>query len=399
VANVALSCGINPQALLVLMQKEQGLITDPAPPQWKYDSATGSGCPDTAPCDPSSKGFFNQVYGAAQQFKKYRLNPDSYNYVAGRYNTILYNPNRACGSSSVYIENQATAGLYDYTPYQPNAAALANLGGSGDSCSAYGNRNFWVYFNNWFGPTTAPAIQLAAGTSPSGVAVPGGFEVAVHSKSGTLWLDGPVGTGDTGLGVAAGTSPSIVAVPGGVQIAFQASTGHLWSVGALGNADLGFDMAPGTSPSIIAVPSGFEVAFQANTTAMWLVGALGNLNTGLGMAAGSSPSLTAVNGGSGFEAAFQANTTAMWLVGTLGNLNTGLGMAAGSSPSLTAVNGGSGFEAAFQANTTAMWLVGTLGDLNTGLGVASGSSPSIAPVSGGAKTSFQDGTNQLRSYG
>ena len=46
-----------------------------------------------------------------------------------------------CGTSSVYIQNQATAGLYNYTPYQPNAAALANLYGTGDSCSAYGNRN------------------------------------------------------------------------------------------------------------------------------------------------------------------------------------------------------------------------------------------------------------------
>ena len=36
-------------------------------------------------------------------------------------------------------------------PYRPNAAALANLYGTGDACSAYGNRNFWRYFNDWFG--------------------------------------------------------------------------------------------------------------------------------------------------------------------------------------------------------------------------------------------------------
>jgi hypothetical protein len=55
----------------------------------------------------------------------------------------------------VNIQTQATAGLYNYTPYQPNSAALANLSGTGDSCSAYGNRNFWRYFNDWFGSTYA----------------------------------------------------------------------------------------------------------------------------------------------------------------------------------------------------------------------------------------------------
>ena len=49
------------------------------------------------------------------------------------------------------LANAATAALYYYTPYQPNAAALANLYGTGDSCSAYGNRNFWRLYRDWFG--------------------------------------------------------------------------------------------------------------------------------------------------------------------------------------------------------------------------------------------------------
>jgi hypothetical protein len=80
--------------------------------------------------------------------------------VAGRSNFILYNPNTACGGSQIYIQNQATAGLYDYTPYQPDASALNNLGGTGDSCGSYGNRNFWVYFNNWFGSTQSTGTPL-----------------------------------------------------------------------------------------------------------------------------------------------------------------------------------------------------------------------------------------------
>ncbi len=78
-----------------------------------------------------------------------------FRYRAFRDNYIQYNPNAGCGGTNVYIQNQATAGLYSYTPYQPNPSALANLNGGGDSCGAYGNRNFWVLFNNWFGSTFA----------------------------------------------------------------------------------------------------------------------------------------------------------------------------------------------------------------------------------------------------
>jgi hypothetical protein len=151
---VSIACGINPQVMLVLLQKEQSLVTDDWPWSSQYRSATGYGCPDTAPCDSEYYGFFNQVYQAAKAFKRYAANTDSYNYRANRNNNIYFNPNLSgCGSSNVFISNQATANLYIYTPYQPNQAALNNLYGSGDSCSAYGNRNFWRMFNDWFGST------------------------------------------------------------------------------------------------------------------------------------------------------------------------------------------------------------------------------------------------------
>lgn len=159
---VGLSCGVNPQALIVLLQKEQSLVTDDWPWSNQYRSATGYGCPDTAACDSTYYGFFNQVYNAAKAFKRYARDPQLFNYRAGRNNSILFNPNASCGNSSVYISTQATAGLYVYTPYQPNQAALNNLYGSGDSCSAYGNRNFWRMFNDWFGPTVGPLVRTAA---------------------------------------------------------------------------------------------------------------------------------------------------------------------------------------------------------------------------------------------
>ncbi len=148
--NVARACHINPAVLIVLLQKEQALVLDTWPLNSQYKTATGYGCPDTAACDSKYYGFLNQVYNAAKQFQIYKKYPNDYSYVAGRNNNIYYNPNHSCGSSSVYIQNQATAGLYIYTPYQPNQSALDNLYGSGDGCGAYGNRNFWRLFNDWF---------------------------------------------------------------------------------------------------------------------------------------------------------------------------------------------------------------------------------------------------------
>lgn len=151
--DVADACNISQKVLLVLLQKEQSLITDDWPWPVQYESATGFACPDTAPCDDGYGGFFEQVYYAARQYKRYQTDPTHYNHRAGVNNNVRYHPNSSCGSSTVFIENQATAGLYNYTPYQPNQAALNNLYGLGNSCSAYGNRNFWRLYNDWFGPT------------------------------------------------------------------------------------------------------------------------------------------------------------------------------------------------------------------------------------------------------
>ncbi|AZC13467.1 hypothetical protein DT073_06915 [Microbacterium sp. ABRD28] len=153
IAKVAQACGINPQVLLVTLQKEQGLVTHTWPSEWRYTIAMGQGCPDTAACDTRYYGFQNQVYGAARQFQVYGKSSYFTWYAPGKTWDVLYNPNRSCGSSRVYIENQATANLYYYTPYQPNGAALRAGYGTGDGCSSYGNRNFFNYFTDWFGST------------------------------------------------------------------------------------------------------------------------------------------------------------------------------------------------------------------------------------------------------
>jgi hypothetical protein len=154
IKDVSNACGINPQVLIVLLNKEQSLVVDTWPLNIQYNSATGFDCPDSAPCDPQYAGFFYQVYYAARQFKIYKAFPNDYNYIAGRTNNIYWHPDLSrCGSSQVFIQNQATAALYVYTPYRPNQAALDNLYGTGNSCSSYGNRNFWRMFSDWFGST------------------------------------------------------------------------------------------------------------------------------------------------------------------------------------------------------------------------------------------------------
>lgn len=152
--NASQTYSINPQVMIVLLQKEQGLVTDTWPLSVQYRSATGYGCPDTAACDSQYYGLKNQLNWAATMFRAILNNsPTWYTpYVLGN-NYIQYNPNSSCGGSNVNIVNRSTQALYNYTPYQPSQAAL-DAGWGTVSCGAYGNRNFYLYFNSWFGSTT-----------------------------------------------------------------------------------------------------------------------------------------------------------------------------------------------------------------------------------------------------
>lgn len=110
---------VNPKFLLVLLQKEQGLIEDPAPKQSQLDWATGYGCPDNWACNPYYKGFGKQVNSAALQFKWYvENNNNQYKYKAGNTYTFT-NPYGVITNEpmEVTIENDATAALYNYTPH------------------------------------------------------------------------------------------------------------------------------------------------------------------------------------------------------------------------------------------------------------------------------------------
>lgn len=160
--------GINPQVLLVLIKKESPgpLTADSWPLKAQYKYTMGYACPDSGPgysanCDTEKAGFYKQVMLAAWQLKYYKEHPNDYRYKIGS-NSIQYSPDPTCGTKNVHIENIATLSLYIYTPYTPNDAALANYPGTAH-CGAYGNRNFFMYFKEWFGspnyrPPTCDAV-------------------------------------------------------------------------------------------------------------------------------------------------------------------------------------------------------------------------------------------------
>lgn len=166
--NIARACGINPKVLLVTLQKEQGLIQATNPTAYMYRAAMGYGCPDSDPgiCGKVWTGLFNQLYKGAGQLQWYGDPRGSFTYLkVGSTANIRYHPTASCGTKPVLIKSIATTALYYYTPYTPNDAALKNLYGSGDSCSAYGNRNFWRFYSDWFGSPLGGGFLLKSETS------------------------------------------------------------------------------------------------------------------------------------------------------------------------------------------------------------------------------------------
>jgi hypothetical protein len=149
------ACGISARVILVTLQKEQSLVEGRAaraPSDARLRTAMGASCPDTAPCDPQYEGVGAQIVAGATDLASYRAS--GFMRQPGTH-FIAFHPNPECGGTDVAIANDATAALYNYTPYQPDAAALSAGWGSGGPCSSYGNRNFSYYFALWFGSVRA----------------------------------------------------------------------------------------------------------------------------------------------------------------------------------------------------------------------------------------------------
>jgi len=228
------ACGISAKVILTTLQKEQSLVTDPAPTEAILRKAMGFGCPDTASCDSTYYGFFNQVFAAARQLTWYGNPEGSFTWLkVGQANQIGWHPNASCGTGSVTIQNAATAALYYYTPYQPNAAALANMYGTGDGCSAYGNRNFWRIYRDWFGdpridaaPTTtrlSGADRYATAVAISKASYPTAGIPVVYVASGATFADAL----SAAPAAAAQGGPLLLTAPGALSPATSAEIKRL----------------------------------------------------------------------------------------------------------------------------------------------------------------------------
>lgn len=124
---------INPKALLVMLQKEQSLLTDKSPKSSQLDWALGYGCPDNQKCNERWRGFGKQLNSASLQFYDYIKNPKGYPYQKGETYTLS---NTAHANSVVTPENKATAALYNYTPHV-----------------YWGNYNFHKFWHSYFSKT------------------------------------------------------------------------------------------------------------------------------------------------------------------------------------------------------------------------------------------------------
>lgn len=126
--DAALYYRISPKFLIVLLQKEQSLVTDPTSTDSQYDWATGYGVCDSCrkddPAIQKYKGFFNQINWAARRNRQYIEEAGRWHYKVG--GTYLID------EVEVTMLNQATVNLYTYTPH------------------IHGNQLFWEIWNRWF---------------------------------------------------------------------------------------------------------------------------------------------------------------------------------------------------------------------------------------------------------
>lgn len=159
--------GINPQVLLVLLQKEQSLVTDKEPSRGQLDWATGYGVCDNCHVGNSTmsrfQGFAKQVNSAALQFiEGYMADIDTHGVTYGK-----YGPGKplTIDGRTVIPANAATAALYAYTPH------------------IEGNQNFATLWNSWFG-RDYPDGTLMQIPGDSGVwLLENGYRRAITSQS------------------------------------------------------------------------------------------------------------------------------------------------------------------------------------------------------------------------
>ncbi len=152
IMQASLAFQLNPQLLLVTLQKEQSLVEDSSPSQNQLDWAMGYAiCDDCAKSDPrlqKYRGFGNQVYQAAKHFRDAYLT----NLETNGTTTSGYGPGieSIIDGTALIPQNNATAALYTYTPH------------------LHGNLNFMAIWSRWF-TKNYPTGTLIQSTSTGAV--------------------------------------------------------------------------------------------------------------------------------------------------------------------------------------------------------------------------------------
>jgi hypothetical protein len=127
--------GVNPKVVLVMLQKEQSLVTDDNPSRDQLDWALGYGVCDGCSLDDPEiqrwRGFAKQINSTTLQFTEGYLTD-----LETEGETVMgYAPGVACTIDNTLVvpANNATAALYTYTPHLE------------------GNENFATIWQAWFG--------------------------------------------------------------------------------------------------------------------------------------------------------------------------------------------------------------------------------------------------------
>jgi hypothetical protein len=141
--------GISPRVMLVMLQKEQSLLTRTAPAARTLERAVGAGCPDAKA--NRYPGFGPQIWNGARLLD---------GYGEGRVTYIpIWQPGMSVGvygGLRVVPANLASFKLFTYNPSIGAKAPYGDL--SGQECS--GNANFWKIYWKYFGdPQAAPRYR------------------------------------------------------------------------------------------------------------------------------------------------------------------------------------------------------------------------------------------------
>jgi len=146
---------ISPKIMLVLLQKEQSLITRTSLAPQTLNRAIGAGCPNSY--TNKYPGFGNQMWNGARLLDGYGEGKST-SYVALYYSGIRTWDIYQSPKVAIYPGNIATYKLYTYNPSIGAKTPYGDL--SAQSGQLSGNANFWKIYWSWFGdPFADPAVK------------------------------------------------------------------------------------------------------------------------------------------------------------------------------------------------------------------------------------------------